>query len=334
MRRYTKALALVLAPILAITIAGCGSDDKNSDSGGKHTYTVVTAADPSRWLVYYALQHDLIESDTVKLDFKFLPFAAAGQASGTKQYDIAEISPITQVLQNDSGIKTKILADGLSDSGSARIFVKKDSSITSVDQLKGKRVGAQLLASSYMLITRYLMEKEFGLDAPLEGGDVKFSGIAAPADLFSALKSGSLDAVVTTLAPTYTAQKDPDLRELYDVYGAENGLSKYLPGATVSTVLNMYTGPDSVDPKDIPEIQRIFKEANEYYETNKDEIVAKVAKENNVPEDVVKFEAKYLSLAPSPVTDEQKTWLDGFLKIAEQLGTLKKAPDVNTLYAG
>ena len=335
MHRFTKALALVLAPILALTVAGCGSsDDNKSDASGKSTYTVMTAADPSRYLVYYALQHGLIKSDTVKLDVKFLPFAAAQQASGSRQYDIVEINPMTQVLQNESGVNSKILANGLSDSGSARIFVKKDSPITSVDQLKGKRVGAVSLPTSFMLAARYLMQKEFGLDAPLEGGNVKFSGIASPASLLSALKAGSLDAVITTLADTYTAQNDSDLRELYNVYNPDSGLSKYLPGPPVATVLNMYTGPDSVDPKDIPEIQRIFKEATEYYEANKDKVVADLAKEYDVPEDLVKFEAEYLTLSPSPVTEEQKSWVDGFLKIAVEMKMMKDAPDdVNTLYA-
>jgi ABC-type nitrate/sulfonate/bicarbonate transport system substrate-binding protein len=332
MRNLVKgaALALVTATALALTACGPASAPEPTAGPPKHQYTVMTADEVSRWLVYFPFQHGLVKSDTVDLDFQFLPFAAAQQASGTRQYDLVEINPITTVAQNDAGVTSEIISAGLTDLGSTRVYVQKDSPIKTLADLKGKRVGAVSLPTSYVLATRIMM-KDAGLNPALEGGDVQFSAIAAPPQLISTLESGGLDAIITSgAAGTYPASTNPNLREIYDTY---KGLKKVLPGPTTVTSINMYTGPDSIDKADVPEIRRMFAEARDYYAANKDEIIKTVAEEHSVDIELVKWVAKYLELAPSPLDKEQTAWIKGFLGYAVDLGMIKAAPDVSTLIA-
>jgi hypothetical protein len=282
-------------------------------------------------MFYYALAHNLVPSSSVKLKVAFLPFAAAVAAQTTKQYQIVESNVINTAQQQASGLKSLVFSSGVLDHGSTVIITKKGSSVTSLCQLKGKKVGTVALATSYMLETRYVMKKDCGMNAALTGGDVDWVQIAAPTQLLSSLQSGAIDAVVANQATTYTAlhaTADPQFQGIFNV---TKEFMKVAPGPSISSTFNEYASPDSVNTADIPEIQRTLAASVAYFNAHKSQIESQVASQQHVPLGLLKWEADTISLAGGQVTPTQRKWLGSLVHIGAGLGALKSEPALSTL---
>lgn len=336
MRRKTTML-LLLATLLVT--AACSSSGSAASSGGGnggtvHTYTLSTSSDPSRSMFYYALQHGLVHSDSVNLKVAYLPFAAAVAAAQSKQYPIVESNIITTAQQQAAGLSTKVFSPGLTDVGATVIIVPKNSPITSPSQLKGKKVGTVSLATSYMLETRDLLSKKFGLNTSLTSGDIQWSPITSPTALLSTLQSGGLAAAVTNGSGTYTAlyaQPNSDFKLLYPITANFRSIA---PGPSISTTFNMYTSPDSISTADIPEIRRMIAASYTYFQNNKSAVIAQVAKDQHVSIGLLNWEVGDFGMQAGPFNETQKTWFSTFVGIAAQLGTLKSDPSLTDLITG
>ena len=333
-----KIGTLLLLAVLLMTVACSSSGSGNSSGGGssgtKDSYTIVTSNDPSRYMFYYALQHGLIHSDSVNLKVVYLPFAAAIAAAQSKQYPIVESNLVTTAQQQAAGLGTKIFSPGLTDVGTTVIIVPKNSPITSPSQLKGKKVGAVSLATSYMLEARDLLNRNFGLNTSLTGGDIQWSPITSPTAMLAALQSGGLSAAVTNGSQTYTAlyaQPNSDFRVLYPV---TSNFKAIAPGPSISSTFNMYTSPDSVKTADVAEIRRMIAASYAYFQHNESTVIAQVASEQEVSGALLKWEAGLFGLQAGPFNDTQKSWFTTFLGVAAQLGSIKSAPPLVNLITG
>jgi ABC-type nitrate/sulfonate/bicarbonate transport system substrate-binding protein len=266
----------------------------------------------------------------VELDMNFVPFAAATAAANTKQYDIVEMNTTTTAALQAQGLGTKIISTGLLDPKTTVIIVPKDSDIESPADLEGKQIGATALATTYILQTRYLLTKNFGLDTSLEGGDVKWAPIADPTTLLSTLETGGVDAVVATQASNYTALNGEDSK-FKVLYPVTEEWSKLFPGPSRQTTLNIYTDPMSIDEDHIPEVVRMFAESYKYFAENKDEVVKAVATEQGIDEGLVAWEADIFQYSAGPFTDESKEWMQGIIDVAAELGVLEASVPVDDL---
>lgn len=330
-------IMLLLAALLA-AVACSSSASTNSANGtgsaAKDTYTIATSNDPSRYMFYYALQHGLVSSGSVNLKVAYLPFAAAIAAAQSKQYPIVESNLVTTAQQQAAGLGTKIFSPGLTDVGTTVIIVQKNSPITSPSQLKGKKVGTVSLATSYMLETRDLLTRNFGLNTSLTGGDLQWSPITSPTAMLATLQSGGLSAAVTNGSQTYTAlyaQPNSDFRVLYPV---TSGFSAIAAGPSISSTFNMYTSPDSVKAGDVAEIRRMIAASYAYFKQNESTVIAQVAKDQDVSSALLKWEAGLFGLQAGSFSDTQKTWFTTFLGVAAQLGSIKSAPPLANLITG
>jgi ABC-type amino acid transport substrate-binding protein len=270
-------------------------------------------------MFYYALQHDLIHSDTVNLKVAYLPFAAAIAAAQSKQYPIVESNLVTTAQQQAAGLGTKIFSPGLTDTGTTVIIVPKNSPITSPSQLKGKKVGTVSLATSYMLEARDLLSRNFGLNTSLTGGDIQWSPITSPTALLATLQSGGLAAAVTNGSQTYTVTSD---------------FRAIAAGPSISSTFNMYTSPDSVKAADVPEVRRMIAASYAYFQRNESSVIAQVASEQGVSGALLKWEAGLFGLQAGPFNGTQKTWFTTFLSVAAQLRSIKSAPPLANLITG
>src|SRR3972149_5789940 len=98
--------------------------------------------DPGFSMVFYGLNEGKIKSDRVKLTLYPMAVPALIQVMGTKQTDITQTSAIAYAKAVKRGLDAKIIALGAvpRDDGYG-IFVRADSGISKVADLKGKRLG-------------------------------------------------------------------------------------------------------------------------------------------------------------------------------------------------
>lgn len=167
--------ALIAAPLLA----SCSSSDSESSNDNQDTLTFAAVPAESS----QSLQNDyetlikLIEKETgKKVEFQNASDYAAvieGQRAG--KIDIASYGPFSYVLAKDSGVAVEPIASPTNDenedpSYTSLAYVKKDSDIQDLKDLKGKKVcfvdpGS---TSGYLVPMKGLMDSGLDMNADLE----------------------------------------------------------------------------------------------------------------------------------------------------------------------
>jgi sulfonate transport system substrate-binding protein len=213
----------ILTAALLTGLAGCGSGSEEqtpsstsagseaaensegntgaSDNGGKEAVTV-RVADMSAWNNAYfeygearGLLDDYFASDLYDIDFSITSFAngpAENEAFAANELDFASMGnmPATTGAANDYGYKIVAAANKGVTSGA--LVVLADSGITSIEELRGKKVGT-IFGGGLHYFTGRLLET-----AGLTYDDVELinGGNETPASL----RAGELDAGVISLA--------------------------------------------------------------------------------------------------------------------------------------
>ena len=334
-------LVSVLAGLLtvsALLVTACGGGDDEtraaqsaSTSSGVKLYTASTADDPNRYLVYYPLLHGLVKNPKVKLDMKLLPFATAAEAFQTKQYDLVEANFINVAQGAQKGFKTEIISFALQDKASAAIVVKKGSDIKSPADLKGKKVGIQVLQTIFGLQARSVLETNYGLDTSPEGGDIKWVEIPEIPTLYRLLEKGDVSAIVTSQLATWQTVGKPDGPTTLLMNAAQEFNKAQNTEAVLGTLWLTY--PGTVPEKDISALRALFKANTDYLYAHEDELVAKVAQERDVDPAYLKWFLQSVSLGSGPITPAQKTALKADLGAAADLKIVEPVADPDALIA-
>jgi NitT/TauT family transport system substrate-binding protein len=102
----------------------------------------------------------------------------------------------------------------------AGIWVKKDSAIQRPQELKGKALGSYGLRSTGYTQVRLALIHKYGLNAALEGGDLKQLEIQAP-NLPAALAAGQIDAATLIHSQAFRALKSGEFRPIAET-GRDN----------------------------------------------------------------------------------------------------------------
>lgn len=192
-----KKLFLVsIIMIISVLIIGCESSikEKTQDSN-----KIVRIGFPGTQnflggVAGIAQEKNYIEDEFQKIGYtvEYKPFAAAGpavnEALAAKEIDIAIYADFPGILSKSRGIETSLI--GIVDNYvNSALLVKLDSSISSVRELKGKKIG--FTKGTYM--QKYLYQI-------LEANGVKESDVELinTSDGDSTLQGGTIDALVTT----------------------------------------------------------------------------------------------------------------------------------------
>lgn len=196
-----RVLGLVLLGIVALSVLGCSKSSPATSSPTTSAETKVVklgypgAANFMGGLAGLAQEKKFFDEELSKVGYKveYVPFAAAGPAvnealAGSK-IDLAIYADFPGIVLKSKGIAIDLL--GITENKFySQLLVKNDSKITSVKDLKGKKIG--FTKGTYMHKNLIEILAKNGLS----NKDVELINVTTDAE--SALISGNIDALVQT----------------------------------------------------------------------------------------------------------------------------------------
>jgi sulfonate transport system substrate-binding protein len=193
-----KNIVLIMGLVFILSmIAGCGSNDKNqADKKDESAATLRIGAQPYPLYasVYVAKDKGYLEEELKKVgakyewtDFKSGPLVNEAVASG--HADIGFMADMPAILAKSSGQDIQIVANIAYGEKALALIVSPNSDITSVGQLKGKKVAYAKGTYAQHLLS-LLLKKE-----GLTFNDIQSVNLAA-GDMPAALENGQIDAAV------------------------------------------------------------------------------------------------------------------------------------------
>ena len=266
------SLGLVAATMMSAQVAA------------KETITYAHLLDPAQEGILYAIKAGIVKSDLIDVEAKALAIPALIQSTPTKQYDVIMNAVMAIPLAKRRGLELVVLSAGITAAPGRKgggIWVKKDSPIQSVADLKGKTLGNYALKSTGTTWMRIALARKYNVNVAYEGGDLKWVQIPAPS-LPTALESGRIDAATLIHSQAYKAEQSGDFRliantteDLHELYGVD----------TVSAVLVSYPDKLAARPEAFKEFNRMMKESVDYAVANPDKVGAEIAKQGKISAD-------------------------------------------------
>jgi ABC-type nitrate/sulfonate/bicarbonate transport system substrate-binding protein len=204
------------------------------------------------------------------------------------------------------------------------IWVKKDSPIKTVADLKGKRLAVYSLGSAGITLVRIALHDVYGLNVSLKGGDLEFIEMPAPA-MPAALATDKVDAATLIHAQAFKAMQTGEFRPIAQI--AKDLTNKYKL-RMVSAVLAGYGEKLRQKPAVYREFQRVLHASMEYAREHPDEVFPQVGKKFNI--DPAFFKAWFSRFSDFPVVlSDQDIKAVAFLwEKAKELGILKSYPPI------
>ena len=296
-----KIIAIVVAVIAVVAIGG---------------YFLMGGANETVTIGYLPSDHDaaLFVADAQGkfaengINTKLVQFNNGGDlmtAMASGEVDVGYVG-ITPVLSSiEKGVPVKVISAAQTE-GSG-IVVSKDSGISSVADLAGKKIATPGEASiQHMLLKYYLSENGMSID------DVKVSAMKVPS-MNDALKTNKIDGMIT-FEPYVTIAKENGANVLVNS-------SEILPGHPCCVVVASDKFLDA-HPNETQKILEIHKNATAFINNNTDE-AAGLLPDNIVSN--VELEKKALAGFPliSGLDDDFKKDVMDFMNLEVDLGVLK-----------
>jgi len=286
----------------------------------KLSFAFVT--DPTHEMYVYALRQGRVRSDTLDLELVTLAIPALLQGFLGRQYDVVETSMISIPRAIERGLQVSVLFTALgrlSPGPTLDIWVKRDSPVQSVDQLKGKKIAVFGLGSTALTMIRVALAKEHGFNVELQGGDFQFVELPT-AVIPAAMERGETDAGCLLYAQVFEAQQTGTYRS---IYSATTVLQKNAGARMVLPVIVGYPDKIAKDEDAYREFNRLLAASVRYAADNSQEVAAAVAKTANVPADFLLSVLKGVANFKAPVEDDDLKALDYFWGAAKEVGLLK-----------
>lgn len=246
--------------------------------GDQTSLSVAMRDDPSRLLITYPIRNGLIEGDG-EVDLHLMPISELVRASGPDSaYDLVETSTLSLAQAAIRGDSTIMTTACLRDRGSVMLFVKADSSIQTVEDLKGTSVARQPGGASSVLVLRYVLEHKFRIDP-----DEDLAWVELPdGEMADALRSGDVAAAMLNSYHGWQALNDKSLDLLYTATEDFGALAGGLPMNT-----GLLTGVAVYQAKKarVDALNRLLRSAADYVGHNRGPVFEAVAATTGVPSD-------------------------------------------------
>ena len=284
-------------------------------------------ADPSHEAVLWPLRNGKIKSDMIDVTATPLQIPALIQATAARTYDVIETAAMAIPPARARGLDLLIMGAGLryhkSGEGAA-IWVKADSPIKSVADLKGKSLAVYSLGSAGITLVRIALHDVYGLNVSLKDGDLSFVEMPAPA-MPAALSTGKVDAATLIHAQAFKAMQTGEFRPIAQT--AQDLLSQFKV-RMVSAVLAGYGDKLREKPEIYREFQRVLLASMEYAQIHPDEVFPAVGKEFNIDPEFFKVWFSRFSEFPVVLSDQDVKAIDLLWEKAKELDMLKAYPPV------
>ena len=322
MKRRT-VLKLLAAPAL-MTIARPGF----SQAKDKVTYAYLL--DPAYDAVTWAMTNGKVTSDLISVEARGLAIPQLIQATSAKQFDVIMTAVIALPPAAARGLELRIMSTALQQAAAgegAGVWVKKDSAIQRPQELKGKALGSYGLRSTGYTQVRLALIHKYGLNAALEGGDLKQLEIQAP-NLPAALAAGQIDAATLIHSQAFRALKSGEFRPI-----AETGRDNIeLYGMRFISALNVaYPERLAQRPDAFREFNRMFRESVRYALAHQDEVFGAVGAQNNLPPEFFRWWFEKSSDVPATFEESHAQAIMKLYELSRDIGMIQNFPDVRTL---
>jgi NitT/TauT family transport system substrate-binding protein len=318
MMKRRSVLKLLAAPAL-MTVARPGF--------AKEKVTYAYLLDPAYDAVTWAMSNGKIASDLIDVEARGLAIPQLIQATAAKQYDIVMTAVIALPPAAARGLELRVLSTALQQAAAgegAGIWVKSDSPIKNPKELKGKTLGSYALRSTGYTQVRLALIKKYGLNAALEGGDIKQVEIQAP-NLPGALAAGQIDAATLIHSQAFRALKSGEFRAIAET-GRDNievfGM-RFISALNVSYPERLTQRPDA-----FKEFNRVFRESVRYALAHRSEVFEAVGKANNLPPEFFNWWFEKSSDVPGTFDEEHAKIIMKFYELSKEIGMIQGYGDI------
>ena len=322
MKRRT-VLKLMAAPaLLTLTRPGL------AQARDKVTYAYLL--DPAYDAVTWAMTNGKVTSDLITVEARGLAIPQLIQATSAKQFDVIMTAVIALPPAAARGLELRIMSTALQQAAAgegAGVWVKKDSAIQRPQELKGKALGSYGLRSTGYTQVRLALIHRYGLNAALEGGDLKQLEIQAP-NLPAALAAGRIDAATLIHSQAFRALKSGEFRPI-----AETGRDNIeIYGMRFISALNVaYPERLAQRPDAFREFNRMFRDSVRYALAHRDEVFGAVGAQNNLPPEFFTWWFEKSSDVPATFEESHAQAIMKLYELSREIGMIQNFPDVRTL---
>jgi NitT/TauT family transport system substrate-binding protein len=308
-------------------LAGALMLQQAAPAAAKETVTFGYLADPSHEAVLWALRNGKVKSDKIDVQATGLQIPALIQATSARTYDVIETAAMAIPRAREHGLDLLIMGPGLRYHASgegAGIWVKKDSPIKSIAELKGKKLAVYSLGSAGITLVRIALHDVYGLNVSLKSGDIDFVEMPAPA-MPAALATGKVDAATLIHAQAYKAMQNGEFRVIAQT---AQDLNKKLHLRMVSAVLAGYADKLKAKPEIYREFQRVLFESMQYAKAHPKEVFPAVGKQFNIEPNFFDVWFNKFSDVPVVLSDQDVKAIALLWQKAKELDILKSYPPV------
>ena len=313
-------LKLMAAPaVMTVAVTGFAR--------AKEKVTYAYLLDPAYDAVTWAMSNGKVSSDLIEVEARGLAIPQLIQATSAKQYDVVMTAVIAIPPAAARGLELKVLSTALQQSlagEGAGVWVKSDSPIKNPKELQGKTLGSYALRSTGYTQVRFALIKKYGLNAALEGGDLKQVEIQAP-NLPGALAAGQIDAATLIHSQAFRALKSGEFRPIaetgrdnIEVYG-----TRFVSALNVSYPERLAQRPDA-----FKEFNRMFRESVRYALAHRDEVFGAVGKQNNLPPEFFNWWFEKSSDVPGTFEESHAQAIMKLFELSKEIGMIQNFPDI------
>lgn len=319
--------------LTGLMLSACtGEDGGAAEGGGCEVMSVATLDDPTQRAAMYGMEKGEVTSDTLPgVDVEYLQIPAMLQATGSGQFDVLSTSLPGLVLAREaSGLDLRVLGFQTAHTGGGMsIYTRKGSGIESAEDLEGRTLGTYSFGSTSTLQTQLVLADKYGLDFPLEGGDIDWVELDPPT-LLNALQQGDVDAALLFFEAGWKAEQDPELTKVAQI---DEDFREVSGGAwPVVSALMADQELIQAQPDCISEFQNMLDKSVAYAEDNIEDIAAEVSEPSGTdPEFVVEsWQPDNYRFGGSP-SEEWVGWAQAFYDLAYEQDAIPTDPTLADL---
>ena len=295
----------------------------------KPKVTYAHLLDPCYEAVTWAIRNGKVKSDAIDVETTGLTIPNLLQATSTKQYDVVMTAVVGVPAAAARGLDLRILSAALYSSPAGEgggVWVKKGSPIKTGADLKGKTLASYGLRATGYMFVREALQKKFGLNMALEGGDVRQVEVQAP-NLPAALATSQADAAALIHAQAWRALQTGDFVNI-----CETGvILNEIHGRLVSAVNVSYPDKLAARPDHFREFNRMLKASSDYALAHRDEVFGAVAKQANIDRKFFDWWFDRTSTVPAVFGPEHAKAVTTAWQIGLSMNMIPNVPNVAAL---